>query len=123
MADILPLTGAASLGAAGPLDPNAKQPAPGLIWHYDDTEVYLIGHERAGLPKHRGEHMFATYKGHKLRILRVLTRVYPDSRVNKDVTQSWQGECDGVAVDGMKASHTNEVAERLLAHVDALPAA
>jgi hypothetical protein len=79
-------------------------------WQYDDTDIVLLGPEKH---KHHGEHQVATYKGHKLRILRL---VVGDGTPHYE----WQGEVDGAAIADMVASHSNTIADALVAHVDAL---
>jgi hypothetical protein len=91
-----------------------------VTWSYDDTDTHLIGPNPCvrKIP-HKGEHHVAEYKGHQLRILRVISPLYP-TEAHSELTQSWQGEVDGQPVDGMVAEQSNPIAEALIAHVDAL---
>lgn len=102
------------------INTNAKPAAAN--WTYDATPVNLIGPHDATLQEtpHVGEHHIAEYKGHKLRILRVVGRRYPDE-AHSQLQQSWQAELDGVAIPGMVADQSNTLAEALVARVDALP--
>lgn len=107
--------------------------APAVNWQYDDSLTFLVGPYPGPAPAeahpqyvqgkraipHHGEHHMAQYKGHKLRILRVVKKLYPDE-AHSDLVQSWQGECDGVEIPGMVAEQSNPIAEALIAHVDAL---
>jgi hypothetical protein len=90
-----------------------------VTWNYDDTDTMLIGPSQKLTIPHKGEHHVAQYKGHKLRILRVVKPLYPDE-AHSELVQSWQGEVDGKPVDGMTADHSNPIADALVAHVDAL---
>lgn len=91
-----------------------------VVWRYDDTDTFLIGpNPRLRAIPHKGEHHLATYKGHALRVLRVVKPMWPEEP-HSELVQSWQGECDGVEVPGMVAEQSNTVAEALIAHVDAL---
>jgi hypothetical protein len=90
-------------------------------WTYDATPINLIGPHDTTLQAtpHVGEHHVAEYKGHKLRILRVVSKRWPDE-AHSQLQQSWQGELDGAAVPGLVGEQSNPIAEALVARVDAL---
>jgi hypothetical protein len=107
--------------ATGATDPITAAPS-GVHWNYDDTQIMLIGPHTTRIREtvHRGEHMQTLYKGRKLRALRVIKPLWPDE-AHSELVQSWQGEVDGVVIDGMVSGHSNAVTDALIAHVDALP--
>lgn len=102
-----------------PLVSNPKSSA--VNWTYDKTPINLIGPHNARLQEtpHVGEHHVAEYKGHKLRILRVIGKCWPDE-AHSELVQTWQGELDGVAVPELIGEQSNPIAEALVARVDAL---
>lgn len=114
---ILELTGTANLSRASM---EAAKPAA-CNWRYDDAPVKLIGPHTTRIREtdHVGEHHVAEYKGHKLRILRVIKKLWPNEE-HSELVQEWQGELDG-APFGEPDTHSNAIAERLEAHVGALP--
>ena len=90
-------------------------------WSYDATSINLIGPHDATIQQtpHVGEHHVAEYKGHKLRILRVIGKRWPNEE-HSQLQQTWAGELDGVAVPGLVGEQSNPIAEALVARVDAL---
>lgn len=103
-----------------PMTSNPK--ASAVNWTYDKTPINLIGPHNTHFAKtpHVGEHHVAEYKGHKLRILRVVEKLYPDE-AHSELVQSWQGEIDGVAIPELTGEQSNPIAEALVARVNALP--
>jgi hypothetical protein len=101
---------------------NTNAKAAAVNWTYDATPINLIGPHDATLQNtpHFGEHHVAEYKGHKLRILRVVSKRWPDE-AHSQLQQTWQGELDGVAVPELVGEQSNPIAEALVARVDALP--
>lgn len=102
-----------------PMTTNPKRAA--VNWAYDKTPIKLIGPHNARLQEteHVGEHHVAEYKGHKLRILRVVSKVWPDE-AHSELAQNWQGELDGIAIPELTGEQSNPIAEALVARVDAL---
>ena len=112
MPEFANMTGSGGVGGIATAPPGA------INWHFDDTEIHLIGHSLE-MRKHRGEHHVAEYKGHKLRILRCVVPVDP-ANPKGESRYEWQGECDGEEF-GEPGTHSNAIAAALQAHVDALP--
>jgi hypothetical protein len=92
-----------------------------INWSYDATPINLIGPHDSTLQEtpHAGEHHVAEHKGHKLRILRVVGKRWPDE-AHSQLVQSWQGELDGVAIAELTGEQSNAIADALVARVDAL---